>query len=462
MGFSTIFIIALGLVFLIGLFFIAQKTFLRRFKLRDAAEAFEQKHFLKAKNILNTLVEKEPRNTLFLWYLGRAEIELGSVNKGVSHLKKIAGINRFPEKDLDLPERGNFSEIGVHRYLRDVFRRAHRDEEVFTENQILMRLDPQNAEYPFEIARTMLKQREFSERSLNFLRQALSIERENADAFALLAWYYLYTEDLGLARKHSENALGLHAEQHEARYVLGEVCKQVSEPDHAEMHLLEGVKSDIFGRTAALALADHYYQQDSLDQAMVWVKRAEEKATTSFEEPELEWEVKYLHALILEKQNKPKEAHSIYQHISQFRNDFKDVNVRLNKTKNNQSKEYIKDFITAKNDIFAIICEDLVAKLNYTVKNVQSTEDGNINLIVKTKDISPRQIAVFVRRTHDLISEEVLTRLIKFTRSTNSHEGLLITSGHLTSTSRNAAKKANIKLIEADQLETMLGNLNKK
>ncbi len=452
MDLSNIFIFLGGLFGLAVIIIIAQRQFFRKWKVMDAAISYGEGNYIKARNILERIILNEPRNSLAYWYAGRASIQLGQANRGISEIKKAIQINRYDVKNPSIPHLGDFTETGVHLYLRDLYQRTRQENPEFQENQILMQLDPQNAEYPTLLAKTLLKNKEYSERTENYLRIAQSIDQDNAEILSLVALLNLKRNDYKRAENYAEMALAVNPNHIDSKYILGEVLYVDKKYDDAIENLTKGSFSDNFKKSARFTMAKLYFQKEDWINSMEWARKADEASPSIQESETLQWDVLYLMAKIFENMENQKKALEIYTHIYKYQPTYKDVKVILEKAGENKL-EYIKDYITAKVEEFQSITEEIINMIGYKIVRIESMDDGNVNLEL-TKS-GGRYIA-FVRRTIDLINDELVKRLIKMVQSGGFTGGVFITTGDYTASSRNIALKANIQTLNGQDIEPFI------
>lgn len=445
------------------IYFLSKISIFRKWKITDGIQAFSEKQYLKARQIFEAIMPDEPKNPLLYWYAGRASIEIGEINRGIAEIKKLIQINSYPAEKGDHPNLGDFTETGVHRYLRDLYNRARLESNAFGENQILMRLDPSNPEYSMECAQSLLRKQEYSDRTMGFLQHSLELQPSNVEALNLTALTALKQQNRNKAQHYAEKAVSIQANNPDSCYILGEVTYHQQQHEKAVRLFEQAINSQNFKKSANFSLGKIYFQKGNWMKALQHATAADTASLGKNEAADLEWDCKYLQGLIYEKQEEIKKAHNTYQLIEKYRPKYRDVPDKLKKLNTSADHDYIKDFNTAKSDIFTILCEDIISKMGYQTTKTEATNDGNLNLLVKKKDAQhPGLTAVFIRRTMDQIGEDQVDLLGKFMSSTRSTRGLFIASGNFTPTAKPKAEKMRIDLIPSDQLEQLLMKIQRK
>lgn len=458
MDLYNIYIFLGGLFTIVVIIIIAQQQFFRKWKVSDAAASYNEKQFLKARNILEKIIMNEPRNSLAYWYAGRSSIQLGQVNRGISEIKKAIQINKYDIKDPTMPELGDFTETGLHKYMREIYQRTRQDNQAFQENQILMQLEPENPEYPIEIAKTLIKNKDYSERTENYLSKAAILDPENAEVYALTALLYLKKDTINKAKGYAEKALSFNPNHIDSKYILGEALYHEKQYDEAISVLDRGILSDHYKKSALYTMSKIYFQKEDWQNALEWVKRADEASASIHENEILQWDVLYLMARIMENLNNNQKAKEIYSHIFKYQPDYKDVKAKM-EAYGGTELEFVKDYITAKMDEFQRITENMINMMGYKVSRIESMDDGNVNLDLQKNN--QRYIAL-VRRTIDLISDEMIKRIIKIIEAGDYVGGVFITTGDFTSSARNMALKSNIQTLNGSDIEPFIEKITEK
>lgn len=458
-------VLGLGAVGLGGgiIYFLSRVSMFKKWKITDGIQAFSDKQYLKARQIFEAIMPDEPKNPLLYWYAGRASIEIGEVNRGIAEIKKVIQINSYPAEKGDHPNLGDFTEKGVHRYLRDLYNRARLESNAFGENQILMRLDPNNPEYGMECAQGLIKKQEYSDRTMGFLQHVLEIQPSNVEALNLTALTALKQQNRNKAQHYAEKAVSIQANNPDSAFILGEVAYHQQQHDKAVRMFEQAMNSANFKKSANFALGKIYFQKGNWAKALQHASAADNASVGKNESADLEWDCKYLQGLIFEKQEEIKKAYDIYSMINRYKQKYRDVPEKIKKLNPATEHDYIKDFNTAKSDIFTILCEDIISHLGYQPTKTEATNDGNLNLLVKRKDAQhPGLTAVFIRRTMEQVGEDHVELLGKFMGSTRSTRGLFITSGNFSPTAKPKAEKMRIDLFPSDQLEQLLMKMQKR
>lgn len=447
-------ILGLGIII-----FFSNVRFFRKGRMADAIHSYSNGQFLQARQILEKIIVEEPRNALAYWYSGKCSAELGETSRSFAELKKVIQIDNYQHSEGQLPDTEDFSEIGAHRTLRNLYQRAHHDSNVFSENQILMRLDPANPEYPLALARALIKKKEFSDRTLTFLQRALEIAPQNPVAMYLTALTYYKQERFDRATDWAEKALEVNPGLNEASYILGEIQYSQNRLESARDHLLKGRMSEQFQKSALYTLTRLYVSQGKFKEALEYAEGADKAPRSGIEASDLEWDAKYLHALVNEKLGKNKVAHTIYKTISDHKPDYRDVQEKVKSAKSND-EDRIKDFKTAKIDIFQSMAEQIVASLNLTFVKSEITEDANLNITARAKDIESSSYAIFLRRNIELIDDAQLELLKNYMDAVKVSRGIYISSGDFTANARTKAEKLKIKTVNGNNLEKLLKKSN--
>ncbi|MDH5720957.1 MAG: restriction endonuclease [Spirochaetia bacterium] len=434
--------------------------FFQKLKFKDAVKAFAEKKYIMAVSMFEDISEREPQNSLLYWYMARANIKNKSISRAIAELKKVLQINNYSVIE-ESPDIGNFSELGVQYLLRDIYEQSRMHDKLFTQLQILMKMEPDNAQHPMAIAKMLISKKEYSERTIKYLKQAMNISTQNLEVFNLIAYVYFKQNSYEKAKEYAEKALSLQPASNEAKYIMGEYFYKSNIPDTAEEYLIEAQNSELFGKSILFLLGKIYFQKGEWETSLNWLEQAVKMPKSFLEDEDLEWEAYYLSGLNYENLYDAKSAVETYEHIQKYKPDFKDIAHKLQNIIVEDNSDLIKDFITAKKDIFNMLSENILNYLGYEIENMYTAEDGSINLIALEKGISHRHAACFVKRNYDLISEDQIMMLVKYVQSSGASHGIFVTTGEFTGTAKNYAEKYKVKVINSSQLEGVLAKISK-
>ncbi|MCB1145733.1 MAG: restriction endonuclease [Leptospiraceae bacterium] len=445
-------------VIVLGLMIAIARVFTKkRIKPGEVLEDFAEGRYSQARKGLEILILEEPRNSMYYWYSGRASIEMGEASRGIAEIRKAIQINNYSLNIANPPALENFSEIGLRKFLRDLYSNAGLDNEAFQENQILMQLEPKNVEYPLKLAQILIRKKEFSERTAGFLARGLEIEKENPLLLSLMALTSLMQKNWSRATGYAERALKARPNSGDAKAILGLSAYENQQLETAQKFLLQAEQSESFKKTVLFTLAKIFKQKNDNLQAEDFARRADESPVGAYESPELEWDAKYWLAILKEANGKNEAAQELFNNIEKFNPGFRDVRDRLQSGKSTRSEiDYAKDFITARQDIFEILCEKIVNQLGYKVVKIESTFDGNCNMILQGPEGSGKPIGCFIRRNIDLINDEQINLLLKFVASAKCIKGLFITSGDFSRSAKTQASQSRIECIPGSAVEKLL------
>ncbi len=454
---AIIVIIGIVLIFALGL----HKKFFKDHKLEDAIFHYNKQNYLAARSALEELSIKDSKAGSLVWLMGNCSLQLGETARAISEFRKALQLNNF-SKPADFEEVfRDFDEINVHRLLRDIFKKGGDDESLFQQNQILMRLEPDKPEHPFAIAENLLRKKEYSERTIKFLQKVIDIDSENTDAYIWLAVVYFKQEDFNKAAGFSSRALDINATLVDAKYIKGELAIKNGHVDEAIESLEVATQSPNFQKSAAYRLAHIYFEKEEMGEAEGWAQKADTAPLSAHEDPELEWLCKYYSGLIYQHLGRNSSAKELFERILEHKPNYKDVADRIKELGEGTDSEFVKDFVTAKTDVFVNTSEKIVEAMGYTVMRSDLTSDGGVTMRAKDRQSPPTTYGVFVRRNYDLVNEDQLRKLKTFVESANCDIGIFINTGDFTNTAKDFAFKAKIKLVNAEKLEPLLAKIVK-
>ena len=455
---TTIIIILASGIAIILIVFLSKVNMFKSLNLRDAAEAYSLADFARAKSVCDNLLLEDPNNTVILWYLARSLSMMKDHEEAIRTLQRLVAINKYEVLGDDLPSLDGFSEITVHKQLRELLMLTKNQEALFAQNQILMKLEPDNIKYPLAVAQNLAKAQEYSDRMLKFLARALEIDSDNLDALTLAAFCYFKQNNPEKAEQFANKALSLNSNLVDIKYVLGEIMQKRGNLAQAKTYFNQAANSVYYGKSVLYNLARIIEHEGDQDTALEWLQKADSRPVSAQEPAELEWQVKYALANLYEKMNDMKKAAHLYHDISKFNKGYKDVEMKLKQVSLQRVEETdsLKDFQTAKNEIFQIMCEDLIRHLDLKIEKAHLTNDGNMNILAADHGIEPKKIAIFIRRSYEVLQEDQARLLEKYMQTTRATKGMLMSTGGIADSARTFSKTHNIDVFSGDQLSSYL------
>ena len=454
---------ALVVLSILAIIFISiQKRFKAKLKIEDILKKYNDKDYITVKEMLEEFLISDPANSFAAWLMYHSNLALKEYEMALAAIRKVISINHY-KHEIDNPElTKEFNELGAHKALRDLYKTKRDSEKIFAENQILMQIDPGNPEYPLECGLELLKNREYSERTQSFFSQALELGPNLVETLCWQAFTHLKKENFNKAKNYAQKSLGINPGYLDAKYIMGEVALKAGKFEMAKQMLEPAAASINFQKSASLGLAKAAYQEGNFDTAETWADRAVSAPLSNYELPELEWESKYFMGLVFETLSKNKSALKMFENIHKFNPEYKDVAQKIQSIDaSKEGQEFIKDYMTVKADLFSTISEEIISKLGYNIQKVEVSNDGNLSMVVKNQDISPKVFCVFVRRNYYLINEDQIKNLKRFMHSVGAHGGIFINTGEFSITAKNLAAQSKIELYHGAKIESILAKIMK-
>ena len=456
---------ALVILSILAIMFISiQKRFKSKLKIEGVLKKYNEKDYLTVKEMLEEFLISDPANSFAAWLMYHSNLALKEYEMALAAIRKVISINNYKHEIDNSELTKEFNELGAHRALRNLYKTKRDSEKIFAENQILMQIDPDNPEYPLECGLELLKNKEYSERTQSFFSQALELGPNLVETLCWQAFTHLKKENFNKAKNYAQKSLGINPGYIDAKYVVGEVALKANKFEMAKQMLEPAAVSINFQKSACLGLAKVAYQEGDFDVAETWADRAVSAPLSNYELPELEWESKYFMGLIFEALSRNKSALKMFENIHEFNPEYKDVTQKIQNidaSKEGQEFEFIKDYMTIKADLFSTISEEIISRLGYNIQKIEVSNDGNLSMIVKNQDISPKVFCVFVRRNYYLINEDQIKNLKRFMNSVGAHGGIFLNTGEFSITAKNLAAKSKIELYYGAKIESILAKIMK-
>ena len=446
---------------LVIIFISIQKRFKSKLKIEGILKKYNEKDYITVKEMLEEFLISDPANSFAAWLMYHSNLALKEYEMALAAIRKVISINNYKHEINDSELTKEFNELGAHKALRNLYKTKKDSEKIFAENQILMQIEPDNPEYPLECGLELLKNREYSERTQSFFSQALELGPNLVETLCWQAFTHLKKENFNKAKNYAQKSLGINPGYIDAKYIIGEVALKEGKFELAKQMLEPAAMSINFKKSASLGLAKAAYQEGDFNVAETWADRAVSAPLSSYELPALEWESKYFMGLIFEALSRNKSALKMFENIYKFNPEYKDVAQKIQSIDaSKEGQEFIKDYMTVKADLFSTISEEIISRLGYNIQKVEVSNDGNLSMVVKNQDISPKVFCVFVRRNY-LINEDQIKNLKRFMHSIGAHGGIFINTGEFSITAKNLAAQSKIELYHGAKIESILAKIMK-
>jgi len=466
MFFISVIVVSLFVIFVA--LFLGKSNLMGNRPFKEALSRYNDHRIKEAMSGFQALLYDEPYNAVYHWYAARCSMAQKNFTTTMYHLENIVRINNYTLPEPDLPDTENFSEKGIQIELLKLYEALKLKDKIKSQYEKLMELDKSNPEYPLNLARVYIDERNYTDVVQRLLEKSLSLLPEQGEVLFLLALVYYKNGKIEEALQVADKAVGYDRALADAYFIMGFARYKINLRDEAEKLFKNAGLCRIFRKSKSYYLAKIAEARGQYDVAISYAKEADQYASSLHEDPTLEIEAKYLYAALAERLDDFDKAVELYQKIESMQPGYRDVanklrymakdSVSSSKLSSEEVNQIINRFKSVKIDEFSMLTEKVIIKMGYKVKKFELIDDRTINAIGVTSD--GRETAFFSRRGIGIIENKHLQSLKMYMTGARVQEGVFITATDFASNARNSAPAEGIVLVSGNDLATVLASIN--
>jgi len=450
MGVGTIILIALIAVVVIGLLIVIIKTVATPKRLDAIPRLIKQGKTQNAIKLAKQILQKDPKNYLAHYYLGKSYIKEGKNDLAILEYRTVNDSAIFGE---------GIDEVSFRREYSDLLLKYNQFEDALKELLLLSKMDPNNAENFYQIGHIYENQNRY-DIALGFLKKCVMYNPKHAKAHAELGLLFYRTKNFNEAKKEIDMALKLSPETYSSYYYLGKILKDAKDLQGAIKAFEKAQRDPEVKLKAIIEHGSCYMVVGRFDNAALDFQRAIDldKGMTN---PESLY-AHYFLATCYEKSRKIDKAIEEWELIYKRNKAFRDVSAKLSEYKDLQSNDSLKDYLTSGNDDFLNICKTVAAGvLNMQILTCDLKKWGcQITGVNKGDEnwMNVRKQVIFIRfyREPEPVEDGHVRESLDIMKSSNAVKGFLFSSSSFTNSAKHYAENRPIELIEKQKLEAVL------
>ena len=319
---------------LVALIFFAVRRFLRPRRVGTIARLLRGGRPQAAVRLAKQILSREPRNPDAHFLLAEAYLADGKAELALMELKIINQLGHFGVHCREIPFR---------RRAAELYRRFRQPEEALKEYLLLLSLEPDNPDNPFQAAQ-LFEERQMSEKAAQLYRRAVQVDGQHVGAHLQLGTLLYRQKRLAEAQHELEAALRLEPDNLEASFLLGRTLKAVHDFPGA-LRALEKAQRDPGLKVKALIEAGTcHLSMNNLAKAIPVLERAV-SLSTGTEGGTDPLYARYFLALAYEKNRDLEKAIASWEAIFARNPTFRDVAQKLNQYQELRADDRMKDFL---------------------------------------------------------------------------------------------------------------------
>ena len=452
----TIIIICVMAIVVVALILLIAKSAIAPKRVEALPKLITQGKTQKAIKLSKQLLQKDPKNYMANYYLGKAYLKEGKKELAILEYKHVNENALFGEQLNELDFRKEFAELLL---------KFNQQNEALKNYILLTKLEPKNAENYFQ-AGWLYEQQNRYDLALGFMQKAATIDKKHAKAHAEIGLMLYRTKQFNEAKKEIDLAIKLSPDTYSSYYYLGKILKDAKDLQSAIKAFEKAQRDPDVKQKAIIEHGSCFMIAGRYDSAMVDFQRAidfdknNEFAETLY--------ARYFLAVCYEKSRKIDKAIEQWEEIYKRNKSFRDVSAKLSEYKDIQTNDNMKDYLTCSNEEFTLICKNAAVNgLSLQVLSAEQKQWGcQITGIVKSDDswMNVRKQVLLIRffREPEPIDEKMVMQTIDDMKPLNSTKSYIFSSSGFSQQAKRFAENRPVELIEKQKLEAVLSKAGSK
>jgi len=356
-------IIFLGIIIGVITFFLIKSIILPK-KIATIEELIKQGKINSAVRTAKHIISKDPRNFEAHYLLGKAYLADNKPDLALIEFKTVNNIGVFG---------GYCPEEEFRQKIASLYEKFGQIEEALKEFLLLIKLNPENAEYYYKTGE-LFEKRNKSEKATNYYRKTIELDPNYSMAHYKLGVLLYRGKKTVEAKAELERAIKEQPDNYKAYFYLGKLLKENHDYVGA-LHAFEKAQKDQEQKVKALIeRGGCYMSMNSIDSAISELERAlkiskDDKATETLYG-------RYFLGLCYEKVKNIDKAMENWEKIYTVRPKFKDVAEKISQYQELRTDDRVKDYLTASMDNFYEICKSIVNTMNMNVRDITDVPNG--------------------------------------------------------------------------------------
>ena len=439
----------LGVAIGIATFFIVRNVVAPK-KITRVVQLLKQNKIPSAIKLAKQMLQKDQRNHQLHYLLGKAYLTSGKPELALMELRVVNQIGIF---DDIVPK------VSFRRDIAQLFARYQQPDEALKEYLLLIKEDPNRAEYYYEAGR-LFEERNRSGRALTYYRKAIDLESNHGPAHHAIGSLLYRAKKHQEARTFLEKALRYDPESYESNYILGRILKEAKDYDGALQRFEWATKSPEYKTRALIERGTVYLATNDIDRAMIEINRALKLIETPNSSEALL--AHYYLAACYERQRNLEGAIGHWERIYKIKPNFHDVAEKLTQYRELHQDDLIKDFLIAGKPALLKMCERITAALGFTVQQATERKD-QIDVIAvepKTNWRNTRPMPRLIRfiQLAQPVEESAVREVLEEMRKQNLTRAVIVAGANFSRMAINFAESRPVELYDKNQLTRLLAS----
>jgi len=436
-----------GAGFLLFLFFTV-KTMVSPKKVMAVVQTLESGNIKAAIRQTRALLARNGRSPDGHWLLGECYRLENRPDLAIAEYKYITNLGRFTALA---------TERKVRERLAEEYRKAGLVDEAQKEYILLSKLEPNNFEHFFHIAR-LFEERNYTDSALTNYKKAVSLNPNHAPSHHRMGVIFFRKQLLNEAKKALLTALRLDPQVYDCHYYLGKISKTSGDSSGALAQFARATKDPDLKQRALLERANIFITKGDIHHAQGDLLRA---LALGEDDLPVTLAVRYLLARTYEIDKDLLKAIEQWEWIYNKNPKFGDVSEKLAAYSDLRADDRLKEFLTASQNQFKEYCTRLVETLGLSIqdvflKNQDLIEMNALETQSKWRNAKKAPSLIRVFRGAEPISYDAIRGLYDQMRKINATRSICITASTFTKNAVEFAQIRPIDLIDKEELTKLL------
>lgn len=447
LGFLVLVAVGLGAVLLF-------KGLLKPRQLDSIKTMMEAGKYSDAINALNNYMKNDEQNPLAHLYLAECYYYSGSYEMAMVEYKQVLSMGRFSK---------TATEKVIRKRLADIYLKFGQLEEAQKEFVILVKLDPNNYEYIYNIGNIFFE-RGMKEQSQAYLTKVLNVTRNHAPTYFLLGKIFYETNRPQESLNSFTNCLKLEPRNSEAHYYTGMILKAMGNFGKAisELEEAERAKSNPLKVKAIYQKGLCKLEMGDNDAAIADFERS---LKYSSEENNTTVSIRYTLGVAYEKQRRLLEAVEQWEKVAQLRPNYQDIQAKLAQYADLRIDDKLKDLLTATPTTFEFICQKIANEMGYEVIESKLQGDDIVEIVgversAKWRNVRGGKVLIVISRSNEDIMEDEVALMVEKIKALHGTRSIYVTTGKFTPKAIRYSENRPVDLFDRQKVSAIMKQIN--
>lgn len=442
--------IGLSVLFL-GFTVVIMKVVFFPVSIKAAMKYYKDKKIIKAKKILQKLLEKMPGNSEVHFLLAKCYLLENNKEMALVELREVNKIGLFSEF---------FPEVEFRETFANLLYTMNQNDEALRQYILLTQKRPDNPEYYYRAAK-LFEERKNLKKAIELYNRTINIDSSYEEAFIRLGIIYYNL----LKKKEAETvfakAYNLNQYNSTASFWLGVIAKDKAEYKKAITYIEPALRNPDYKIQALVERGKCFFMMGNYYAAVPELERAVRLAREA--NVDLFLDASYTLASTFEKNKESEKAIEHWKAIYEINPGYLDVAARLEQFHQLRNEDRIKDYIIATKTAFFALCRRLLDQLGLHFQNIKEIPGGcEISATQKRTgsliSSSNQAVLVWFLRVSESITESTARSFLDRMKDGKFTRGTICSSTTFTTSASQFASSRPIDLITPSKLKKMLAD----